>query len=103
MVPKQNCWEFKKCGREPEGAKVAELGVCPATIDTFTNGLNSGTNAGRLCWATAGTFCGGNAQGTHARKQANCRGCDFYKKVEEEESDQFLLLNPGQTQEESEK
>ena len=26
-----NCWEVKKCGREPGGAKVAELGVCPAS------------------------------------------------------------------------
>jgi len=28
---KLNCWEFKKCGRQPGGPKVAELGVCPAT------------------------------------------------------------------------
>ncbi|MEE8402665.1 MAG: hypothetical protein V3R93_02820 [Candidatus Hydrothermarchaeaceae archaeon] len=103
MAPKQNCWEFKECGREPEGAKVAELGVCPATIDTFANGLNGGKNAGRLCWATAGTHCGGKAQGTIAQKLANCTACDIYKTVEGEESDQFILLNPDQTPQESKK
>jgi len=24
-----NCWEFKKCGREPGGEKASELGICP--------------------------------------------------------------------------
>jgi hypothetical protein len=28
---KLNCWEVKKCGREPGGVKVKELGVCPAS------------------------------------------------------------------------
>jgi len=28
-----NCWEYKKCGREPGGIKVHELGVCPATVE----------------------------------------------------------------------
>jgi len=45
-------------------AKVAELGVCPAVVDTSSNGLNGGKNGGRMCWAITGTFCGGQVQGS---------------------------------------
>jgi len=31
-----NCWEFKKCGREPNGLKAIELGICPASIESRT-------------------------------------------------------------------
>jgi hypothetical protein len=27
---------IKKCGREPEGKKTQEFGVCPAALDTST-------------------------------------------------------------------
>ncbi len=64
-----NCWESKKCGREAGGPKSAELGICPA----FTR------KAGLACWMVAGTFCGGEVQGTFADKQHNCMTCDFYK------------------------
>jgi hypothetical protein len=33
---KQNCWEYMKCGREPGGEKVAELGICRAAADELT-------------------------------------------------------------------
>ena len=92
-----NCWEFKKCGREPGGAKVSELGVCPATIDSSSDGLNSGENGGRICWAVAGTFCGGKVQGTFAEKQVSCMICEFLKKTKEEEGlTKFKLFKPGQ-------
>ncbi len=84
-MPAQNCWEFKKCGREPGGAKVAELGTCPAASESRANGLNSGKNGGRSCWALSGTFCGGKVQGTFATKLANCMTCEFYKIVQKEE------------------
>jgi len=80
-----NCWEFKKCGREPGGAKVKELGVCPAAVEQKAAGINRGTCGGRACWAIAGTFCGGKVQGTFAQKLASCLSCEFYKKVAEEE------------------
>jgi hypothetical protein len=96
-MEKLNCWEAKKCGREPGGAKVGELGVCPATIDTSSQGLNAGENGGRICWAVAGTFCGGKVQGTFAEKQISCMICEFFKKTKEEEgSAQFKLFKPGQ-------
>jgi hypothetical protein len=33
--------------------------------------------------------CGGEVQGTYAKKSSNCRTCDFYKMVNEEEGDKF--------------
>ncbi|MHC4777682.1 MAG: two-CW domain-containing protein [Planctomycetota bacterium] len=85
----QNCWEFKKCGREPNGGKVSELGVCPVAETEKAQGLNRGDMGGRACWAVAGTFCGGQVQGTFAKKFHNCLVCDFYKKVLVEEGKEF--------------
>ncbi len=86
MKPKkQNCWEYMKCGREPGGEKVAKLGKCPVAVDPTFNEFNQGTNAGRICWLVAGTFCQGKAQGTFAEKQSSCRHCEFYKQVHAEE------------------
>jgi hypothetical protein len=86
---KQNCWQFKRCGREPGGTKVSELGVCPSATETRANGVNSGKNAGRACWALTGTFCGGKVQGSFASKVANCMTCDFYRLVLQEEGANF--------------
>jgi hypothetical protein len=80
-----NCWEAKKCGREPGGAKVAQLGVCPAASERRVHGMNHGTNGGRVCWLIAGTLCGGVVQGTFASKLANCLKCEFYQAVGKEE------------------
>ncbi len=92
-----NCWEFKRCGREPGGARAHELGVCPAATDTSSHGLNRGTNGGRICWAVTGTFCGGQVQGTFAQKRVSCISCDFLLKVQDEEGVRgFQLLKPGQ-------
>lgn len=97
MGLKQNCWEFKGCGREPGGSKVSELGVCPAVTDTSSNGLNNGKNGGRICWAVTGTFCGGKVQGAFAQKQLSCMNCDFFKKAKAEEGfGKFMTLKPGQ-------
>jgi hypothetical protein len=84
-MSKQNCWEFKNCGRQPGGNKVADLGVCPAAVEIKTNNLKSGNNGGRVCWVVSGTFCGGKVQGTFASKLANCMNCEFYKVVMKEE------------------
>jgi hypothetical protein len=92
----QNCWEYKKCGRYPGGLKVAEMGVCPAAVDAEGDGLNRGRKGGRICWAVTGTFCGGQVQGTFAKKQLSCMNCEFYKQVKQEEGSQFKLLKPRQ-------
>ena len=88
---KLNCWEYKKCGREPNGANVAELGVCPATIEIRANGMNGGINGGRVCWSVAGTLCEGMVQGTYASKLGFCLKCDFCRLVLEEEQTQISL------------
>jgi len=80
-----NCWESKKCGREPGGERAEVLGVCPAATETRCHGANRGTNGGRVCWLVSGTLCGGEVQGHFARKLATCKDCDFYKQVQEEE------------------
>ncbi len=82
---KLNCWEYKKCGRHPGGAKVEELGVCPAAIHAELNGSHGGKNAGRSCWVVAGSLCGGKIQGTYAKKLLNCWRCDFMNTVKREE------------------
>jgi hypothetical protein len=84
-----NCWEYKKCGRNPGGPKVAELGVCAAAVETRVNTFNHGSNGGRACWAVTGTLCGGAVQGTFATKLANCMQCEFYKLVAGEEGQNY--------------
>lgn len=82
---KLNCWEFKKCGRQPGGRKSVELGGCPAATEQSLNGTHGGTNAGRACWVVAGSLCGGKIQGTYAKKLLNCWRCDFMNRVRLEE------------------
>jgi hypothetical protein len=80
-----NCWEFRKCGREPGGNKTDVWGECPACTDTTSDGVNGGLNAGRCCWLVSGTFCDGEVQGTLARKLGTCFSCEFYQLVLVEE------------------
>ncbi len=79
-----NCWEYKKCERQPGGAKTGELGVCPAATMTAADGFCGGKNGGRACAYITGTFCGGAQQGDAASKAKNCGECDFYKEVKTE-------------------
>ncbi len=88
---KLNCWEFKKCGRQPQGHNVDLLGLCPASLEERLDGTHDGVNAGRACWVIAGTLCGGEEQGTFAKKYESCKECDFYNKVREEEHYSFEL------------
>lgn len=90
-MTKLNCWEFKKCGRELGGEKADELGICPAAVEARTDGVNSGKNGGRACWAISGTMCGGNVQGTYAAKIGNCLNCEFYQRVQREEKPRFEI------------
>lgn len=76
-MSRENCWEFKACGREPGGAKTAELGVCPASTMTAANGMHGGKNGGRACWAIVGTLCKGQVQDSMAAKLHHCVGCEF--------------------------
>jgi len=73
------------CGREKGGKNTSEYGVCPAAVDDSFEGINSGKCGGRICWAVAGTLCGGCVQGSFADKRNSCLNCDFYHMVQEEE------------------
>jgi hypothetical protein len=89
---RQNCWEVKKCGREPGGEKVNELGVCPAAIAENCDGINHGKNAGRYCWAISGTFSEDGVPVIFSRKLPKCLRCPFYLQVEQDEERSFIFL-----------
>ncbi|HDZ62852.1 MAG TPA: hypothetical protein ENH40_06895 [Nitrospirae bacterium] len=89
----KNCWEVMKCGREPGGAKVSELGVCLSATDIRADGINHGENAGRSCWAVAGTFCRGKVQGSYAKKFGDCKKCKFYSREIEEEGAKYVTAD----------
>jgi hypothetical protein len=86
---KKNCWESKKCGRQPDGEKSNEFGICPAAIEEKADGLNGGINGGRACWAIKETLCGNQVQGGFANKLSGCLQCDFYSTVRNEEGTSF--------------
>ncbi|MGE5893191.1 MAG: two-CW domain-containing protein [bacterium] len=97
MAEKMNCWQFKKCGREQGGTNVAELGVCPAAVDTTADGLNGGRNGGRICWAISGSFSDRTAEGVLGGGTRMCLLCDFYKMVKASEGYvDFKVLKPEQ-------
>jgi len=92
-MAKLNCWEFKKCGRQEGGEKVKELGVCPVSRMAGRGGeVNGGKSGGRVCWAVAGSLCGGKVQGSFAEKLANCVKCEFYLAVRNEEGKDFKVF-----------
>jgi hypothetical protein len=85
MADKINCWEYKKCGRQPGGSEEAALGTCSAAIQKLADGIHGGKNGGRACWVIAGTLCGGKIQGSFAEKVGACEKCDFFKMVSRQE------------------
>ncbi len=87
-----NCWQFRKCGREPGGVKVDKLGICPAAVETRVDGINGGENAGRCCWAVAGA---GNVNGnanlcSFSLKLMNCIHCEFFELVVRSEGRNYV-------------
>ncbi len=90
-MKKLNCWQFKRCGRETGGNKVKELGTCPASTERALHEMHNGENSGRTCWVVSGTFCGGEVQGTFAKKFRSCEQCDFYNHVKQEEGLKFKM------------
>ena len=87
MEERKNCWEFFKCGREPGGTKVEELGVCPVTVHESSDGINHGRAAGRQCWAVEDNTC----YRTIGAKFKDCMKCSFYQEVESHEGRHFIL------------
>lgn len=88
-MKKQNCWEFKNCGRELGGRNAHEYGPCPASTESKFNGLHGGVNGGRCCWFLPRTLCSSKVQVPFSQRFANCLACDFYKSVKEEEFSKY--------------
>ena len=91
-MAKQNCWQMLQCGRESGGARVAEMGVCPAAQSGLYEGVHHGNNRGRVCWQVPGTLCDSKVQGDFAHKAVKCTHCDVFLTIEREEGDTFQLL-----------
>ena len=91
MSEHQNCWEYNKCGKGPNGFNGGKTDICPAASETRLNGVHGGTNGGRACWVVAGTLCQGKVQGVFVQKYTTCQDCDFYKKVQRESFTHFQV------------
>lgn len=76
-----NCWEFKQCGREPNGIHAAELGVCPAASNDDVDGIHSGKNGGRCCWVFKASEARKNGVDSSFCEFTECRRCAFYEIV----------------------
>jgi signal transduction histidine kinase len=59
--------------------------------------MNGGVNGGRICWAIAGTCCGGSEAATFASKHLSCLSCDFFKLVQAEEGASYTPLSRAET------
>jgi hypothetical protein len=77
-----------KCGKERSNV----MGICPAVTEARADGVNGGRNGGRVCWAVAGTLCGGKIQGTYAQKLVACTECDFRMRVQDEATYRFRAV-----------
>ncbi len=87
-----NCWEFMKCGRQPDGHKINQLGICPASTEQKYDGTNHGKNAGRCCWKIPETNCKNTSHEIPSLKIIDCIGCDFFQLVQKEEKHNFTFL-----------
>lgn len=88
---KKNCWEFKECGRGPQGYRTGKQGVCPAATQKKLNGVHDGINGGRSCWMVPGTACEETLQGKTDEVFTTCTDCDFYQLVKKEEQPSFVF------------
>ena len=83
-MSKQNCWEFKNCGREPGGNNAGKDGVCPAADFVLADGFCDGKNGGRACAYIAGTLCSADVCDIYQDKNKNCAACEFYLNLKKE-------------------
>ena len=89
----QNCWEYNKCGKHHR-ADNEEPEICPTPIAEKYEGINNGMNGGRYCWRIESTLCDtgeGRPIPNWANKMGDCLECAFFKKVREEEGQDFQM------------
>lgn len=88
-----NCWEFRKCGREPGGSLAVTEGVCAAAVFAAADGYLGGEKGGRACCFVTGTLCEELVQGSYRDKSKACWDCDFYQMLRREHGAAFSM--PG--------
>ena len=74
-----------------EGARQKDWVYVLLQPEAILNGVHGGHMAGRTCWVVAGTYCDGGVQGIFAKKYINCKLCNFYQKVLEDEGKDFEI------------
>ena len=85
-----NCWEFKKCGREPNGKNVFWFGVCPAATEHRADGIHDGMNGGRCCWVIKASHRQLGMFECCSGESVECHTCDFYAMIKD--SKKLLLM-----------
>lgn len=101
FMKKMNCWEFNKCGREPDGENVAEFGVCPAATFELADGFCGGVNGGRVCSFISKLFYLDCNEARRLslkdvlidKKTTWCEGCGFYEVLYDESNGEFSMSN----------
>jgi hypothetical protein len=92
-MKRKNCWEMKRCGREPEGKNATSLGVCPAALPSKYDGINGGKYGGRLCWTVTGTFNDRiQPKNDDAKHLEKCIVCYVLKQIVRDKKRDFILL-----------
>ena len=84
-----NCWEFKKCGREPDGENVSVFGGCPVPVAIGFDGINNGKNGGRSCWIIRESACEQIMRKCCVQELIECRQCGFYASVKKRRVEQY--------------
>jgi len=95
---KANCWEFKKCDRQPGGRLAGEHGVCPAATNDLVDGIPGGRTPAAL-WGGGRHVLRGAVQGTEAQKKHKCRKMRFSsarQKGGDVVARRFFGIDPGE-------
>lgn len=92
-MARENCWEFKKCGREIGGVNAGRDGVCPAAGNFSADGFCDGKNGGRACIYVIGTLCDGEQWQAYENKEKRCGKCEFYQKLKREHADGMTIFS----------
>ena len=92
-----NCWQYRRCGREPGGENVSELGICNAALPSKNDLVNHGKNSGRICWTIADTKCDGEPTCKILDDINTCLTCEFLKYVTQQERQKFILFPEEKT------
>jgi len=82
---KLNCWEHMDCKHRPGKGDAFCSDMCPAVTGSTFSGINSGVNAGRFCWAVAGSFSQEKPACQFIQEGNECTECEFYQTVRAEE------------------